>query len=387
VATLLGFALIAWPPARASAAPFLRVFPYVVIVAGLALGLRFGRGRLVAALGTLVAGSIALAWYAGHPGAPPGGQLIPLLLPLNFAALVLLPEIGPVRKLLAIWAGVLAVEAISVALISAAIPHSISYGLSLPIFPFEILERIPVSQAAMLLFAASAIIISLRGIGRTEPTSRGLFWATIASFVAVAAPTQTERILYFGMGGFALVVATFEASYALAFHDDLTGLPARRAFNRQLAALDGTYVVAMVDVDHFKQFNDRHGHDVGDQVLRLVANRLAAVGGGGKGFRYGGEEFSVIFPLSSLETAQPHLEALRQNIEGTTFTLRGKDRPRKPDPTRRGRSPRRHDISVTVSIGAAAGTARTKDAQSVVKKADQALYRAKEAGRNRVVAD
>src|SRR6185295_695039 len=149
----------------------------------------------------------------------------------------------------------------------------------------------------------------------------------------------------FGVAGLALAAAMLEASYALAFHDDLTGLPARRAFNQALSELEDRYVVAMVDVDHFKQFNDRYGHDVGDQVLKLVANRLGAIEGGGKAFRYGGEEFAVLFPEVSLAAATPHLEELRQNIEDTTFTLRSKNRPRKPDPAKRGTSKRKKDIS------------------------------------------
>ena len=67
----------------------------------------------------------------------------------------------------------------------------------------------------------------------------------------------------------------------MAYDDELTGLPARRALNEALARLRGTYTVAMVDIDHFKRFNDEHGHDVGDQILRMVGARLAGVGGGG----------------------------------------------------------------------------------------------------------
>ena len=84
----------------------------------------------------------------------------------------------------------------------------------------------------------------------------------------------------------------------MAYDDELTGLPARRALNEALTRLRGVYTVAMVDIDHFKRFNDEHGHDVGDQLLRMVGARVGEVRGGGRAFRYGGEEFAVLFPGS-----------------------------------------------------------------------------------------
>jgi len=72
------------------------------------------------------------------------------------------------------------------------------------------------------------------------------------------------------------------------------------------------YVIAMLDVDHFKSFNDTYGHDVGDQVLKMVAAKINGVKGGGKPFRYGGEEFTVIFPRRRLAEAIPHLEEVRK---------------------------------------------------------------------------
>ena len=78
-----------------------------------------------------------------------------------------------------------------------------------------------------------------------------------------------------------------------------------------MAGLGPRYVLAMADVDHFKSFNDTHGHDTGDQVLKLVAARLAQVKGGGRAFRYGGEEFTVLFPDRTLDEALPRWCARR----------------------------------------------------------------------------
>jgi diguanylate cyclase (GGDEF)-like protein len=171
----------------------------------------------------------------------------------------------------------------------------------------------------------------------------------------------------------------------MAFRDELTGLPGRRALNEGLLGLDGIYSIAMLDVDHFKRFNDTWGHEVGDQALKLVASRLRRVGGGGIAYRYGGEEFTIVFPGLHLPAALGHLERLRRDIEGYKFEIRSRK-------TRRARDkgvqhpaddPSRW-VSVEVSIGAAHRNGRLGTPAAVMSAADQALYRAKQSGRNRV---
>src|SRR6202023_3776880 len=105
-------------------------------------------------------------------------------------------------------------------------------------------------------------------------------------------------------------------------------------FNEALLRLDPPYSIAMVDIDHFKRCNDTYGHDIGDQVLRLVAARLARVTGGGQAYRCGGEEFAVVFPGKATPEVLDHLEHLRTIIEQSTFRPRIADRrqmPRGPD--------------------------------------------------------
>jgi diguanylate cyclase (GGDEF)-like protein len=112
----------------------------------------------------------------------------------------------------------------------------------------------------------------------------------------------------------------------MAYRDELTQLPSRRALNESLLKVGDSYTIAMVDVDHFKQFNDTYGHETGDQVLQMIASRLADVSGGGKAFRYGGEEFAVMFPNKLMDEAYPSLEALRKSVEKSTFKVRDIDR-------------------------------------------------------------
>ncbi|AOE82986.1 GGDEF domain-containing protein [Pseudomonas sp. TCU-HL1] len=184
----------------------------------------------------------------------------------------------------------------------------------------------------------------------------------------------------------ALTASVAHEAYQMAFRDELTGLPGRRALNERLRRLGRNYVLAMTDVDHFKKFNDTYGHDVGDQVLRLVASRLRKVGGGGKAYRYGGEEFTILFPGKSVDECMPHLEAVRQAIEQYQMHLRDPGSRPKSDEAGRARrgNANGQTVSVTISIGVAGRDAEQRTPEEVIKAADQALYSAKSAGRNRV---
>ena len=156
-----------------------------------------------------------------------------------------------------------------------------------------------------------------------------------------------------------------------------------------IARLGPRYAVAMVDIDHFKRFNDKHGHDVGDEVLRLVAIELSRVAGGGRAYRYGGEEFTILFPGAGAAEAEPFLDQVRRAIAEKDFRLRARQRLKSnPNPrprTRRGSGSGARKLRVTVSIGTAQRTPDIAAPGEVIKAADKALYRAKGAGRNRVI--
>jgi diguanylate cyclase (GGDEF)-like protein len=140
----------------------------------------------------------------------------------------------------------------------------------------------------------------------------------------------------------------------------------------------------MIDVDYFKRFNDTYGHKAGDQVLKLLAARLNRMSGGAKPFRYGGEEFAVVFPGKSLEDALPHIETCRKRLSRSPFIIRGKAR-RKSSADRRGKAvggKAGKQVKITASFGVAESSSTLKTPDQVVTTADKALYRAKKAGRN-----
>ena len=161
--------------------------------------------------------------------------------------------------------------------------------------------------------------------------------------------------------------------------DPLTGIGNRALFDRQLRAAvvvakrdDECLCLLMIDIDHFKQFNDTYGHQMGDQVLKLVARQLASVADeANEPARYGGEEFAVIVKRCDLASALKLAESLRKKVEGKKVVNR-----------RTGETLGQ----VTMSIG----IARFRPGESaaeLVHRADEALYRAKAQGRNRVVTD
>lgn len=185
-----------------------------------------------------------------------------------------------------------------------------------------------------------------------------------------------------------LLWGLLRSSHAMAYRDELTGLPGRRALNEKLNMLGSSFTIAMLDVDHFKRFNDTYGHDVGDEVLKLVASRVRGVGSGGTAYRYGGEEFCIVFPRRSVDETVAPLDRVREEIGNYIMSLR--DRNLRPTRAREGTRKRgatrvgSDQFSVTISAGIAARSADHPDPEAVLAAADKKLYQAKKAGRNRV---
>ena len=390
-AVLLGAAVLALrlPALHDPVREFARFYPFVVFGLGLLLALRFQRSRLVFALLLLA----FVQWSIGHWPRGPAGEFIlqaaAALLPLNLAAIALMAERGTFTRTGLLRLAVLGVQAAGIAAAVRFAPDRAAAVAAYHVLPVGWFGWTPLAQIPLFAFVAAAALIALGIVFQATPTGRAFLWALVAAFLALQAGGRgISAVVYLGTAGLILIVAVVEASYLMAYQDGLTGLPARRALNEALLRVGGQYTVAMVDVDHFKKLNDRYGHDVGDQVLRMVAGRLAKVSGGGRAFRYGGEEFAVVFAGKGVEECLPELENLRRAVEQVKFTLRRRLRPRRKPNAKNGGGNAggtpRHNIAVTVSIGAAEPSGRQKTPDQVVEAADRALYRAKDAGRNRV---
>lgn len=242
------------------------------------------------------------------------------------------------------------------------------------------------SQAIVFCLAITLAILTLATVLRRTVADYALMLTWLAGvlvfidFSVVEVSSLCFSALFAG-----LFVFYQQSNYQVTFKDALTGISGRRALEDYLATLGRTYAIAMLDVDHFKKFNDTWGHDVGDQVLKMVAAKVSSVEGGGKAFRYGGEEFTIVFNRKRVDDAFVFLEAVRMSIQQYQMTLRSDDRvrDRKSGRQQRGKAkkPREQTVSVTISIGVA-NSQPGLSAKDVIGQADQLLYKAKEAGRN-----
>jgi diguanylate cyclase (GGDEF)-like protein len=371
------------PPLPASLAGLRTAGPYAVLITATLLAWWFNRGRSFVILASLL---VAYAAFQLFPTKAVYTALV-VIVPFNALMAMIRPERGARYVVVYRWLVLLAGECLLVAWIAAAGRSPVSGTWWNTMLDWWLFRSPPTPLVGRLVFAAAFIAAVTQAYPDHTPLQVGNCGALAAFFIAAEnAGAPSVYTAFMTAAGIILIAALLQESHQLAFRDLLTGLPGRRALEERLRSLGERYAIAMIDVDHFKQFNDTHGHDVGDQVLKLVGARLSQVGGGGTAYRYGGEEFSVVFPDRDLAEALPKLEALRGAIERYRMAIRGEDRPKKAEEgsKRRGAGAPESMLSVTVSIGAAGPAESAPTPHHVIKAADQALYRAKKAGRNRV---
>lgn len=381
-----------WIPLPASGVEF---FYAAVFIASLLLAWRFHSTRILFCAIMLLLAHHALEFF-GHGRIVVSGpgriafEAVALLIPFNFALLTFMPERSSEGRAVFQFLVLLFFESIFVA--ALARPDQSAPFLHFPLIR-SIHQRIP--QPAIAVFIVAWGLLVYRMLELHKAIDNGMLWALAAVFLGLnAGGAGRLGTVYFGVAAFILASSIVENSYSLAYRDELTGLDSRRAFNDALARLKHPYSVAAVDIDRFKSINDTYGHDTGDQVLRMVASRLARVSGGGQSFRVGGEEFTILFPGKTAKDIAQHLEILRMDIESCSFRIRtGEERrkvrretdrrtaARKPKPPT---NPNTGVLSVTVSVGIAESQPK-QPPEEAIQLADKALYRAKHTGRNRIV--
>jgi diguanylate cyclase (GGDEF)-like protein len=379
--------IIHWRPVVA------KVSLLVVPAACLLVCWRFNKFKPVFAVLVLLLAEWALQSFCRGVDIDPGLAMVvrdtlTVLLPLNLAWLALGRETGLVNIMGLVKLTLIVVQPLMIAYIYFRQPEMLTY-LGREFSPWDFTGMVALAQPAIAAYLIALVVLLINWSRQRGVIDIGFVWALLASYFGLAVYTGLLSTICLMLGGMILAVSVVEAAYVMAFRDDLTGLPARRALNELLLKLRGDYTIAMLDIDFFKKFNDSYGHDVGDQVLKMVASQIARVTGGGRPFRYGGEEFTVVFPGKKLDDVAGHLEKIRSSVESTGFAMRKQGRPKSQIKGRKGRGHNNKanfkKVGVTISIGVASRDDRTSKAEQVVKRADLALYKAKEAGRNRVV--
>jgi diguanylate cyclase (GGDEF)-like protein len=372
----------------------LQWLPFVTLGIAAALGAFYNRARLTAA---------ALALFVAHTVLPQdvsGGfsdlrtlavfSLLSLALPLILLALLFATERGVRTRHGLFVLGIAPALWLAVAWLStgASLETWGWFAERLPPYPHS---GFVMSWRALAVFAvalsAALTLLVVRGGEDTAALAGSLMFA-FALFALFDRQWMPAAML--SAAGINLCVSLLRSSHEMAFRDELTGVLGRRALNDRLKGLGRRYTIAMVDVDHFKQFNDTWGHDVGDDVLKMVASRIDEVRGGGTAYRYGGEEFSVVFPGRTMQQCVPHLEEVRRAVARYQLVVRDSIQRTVPGRVARSRRGRRRQsrgevtVSVTISIGMAERNERNATPEQVIEAADAALYRAKQEGRNRL---
>lgn len=372
----------------------LRLLPLVLLGSAAALSVFFNRARLFAAALLLLAAHVSLPSEIAatflQPRSAAVFALVSVALPLALLGLMYTNERGlrsghgalvvamvPVLALCGWWVASQA-DAGTLAWLQQHMPLRPRPGYMLSMRATGVMATVLVAGTFLLAWRGTEDVAALVG-------AMLLVFAALVLF-----DRQGMAATLFGAAGLNLAVSLMRSSHEMAFRDELTGILGRRALNDRLKGLGRRYAIAMVDVDHFKLFNDTHGHDVGDDVLKMVARHIDGVSGGGTAYRYGGEEFSVVFPGKTAAQCEGYLEEIRRAIARYRLTLRdSKQRavPKREARARRGRRNRERGaqaVSVTISIGLAQRDEHNVTPEDVIKAADAALYRAKEKGRNRL---
>jgi diguanylate cyclase (GGDEF)-like protein len=364
VAILYGFAFI----------------PVLLALLVTGLSFRFNRSRVFFYSLLIIIANAAPGFKWIEPGL--SHALFSSLIPLQMLILVLLPERGILSaRATPAYLSLLILIGAWVVMVKLT-PAWATQGFMSHWLPPRYFDWTPLTQTVLAIDVTVFLYFLVLSFLRPTPQiSAGL--GTLIMLIAQthAGDTSASLNVFSSAALLMCLYAVAQESWRMAYLDELTGLPGRRALREKFQQLSGAYTIAMLDVDHFKKFNDTYGHDTGDAVLQMIAGKMQKIGGGGLPFRYGGEEFSILFKGKACEDARAHLEKLRQTIADTPFVINRGSR-RKGEG--KGKAKSSKSVQVTVSIGMADSNTESSSPWDVLKLADKALYRAKNKGRNRV---
>ena len=360
------------PPAVGSA---MQLLPFMLAALSLLFAIYFNQGRLLHLSLLLLLLFVALdrTWLESAIHVAVVGVLLPVLILFR----MLLPEQGVTSGRAFVMHAAVLIGLAAMWWLTDHEPAWLNDYFIKDWLPVRYFDWTAVPQtvwlSGVLVFLCLLMLLALR----QDVITTASLGVVIVTLLLLHEQAQANSRVVFASAAFLLLLfSVLQLSWRMAYLDELTGLPGRRALREKLRGLMGIYAIAMVDVDHFKKFNDRYGHDTGDEVLRMVAAKLKQVPGGGSAFRYGGEEFTLVFPGKAVEDAKPYVEAVRETIANTAFVINRQSSGKKS-------ASKNKTAQITVSLGLA-DSITNASTDATIKQADKALYKAKKRGRNRV---
>ena len=367
----------------------LEQLPFILCGLAAFMAILANRSRDLGAAATMLVGFWIISQFLQDPlGTEPAGQvfgIISLCLPVLLMLFIILPDTGWRHPAFLVLVAFISIFALII--ISLFQWQPMWFAQLMPEMGESDFLGLKISTTAGLLFMIALLMGVALPLLQHEQLDTSLPSCILFSFITMSWFELAHiSAIMFSAAGLLLIINQTHSLLNMVYRDELTQIPNRRALMRDERSMGNHYSLAMVDVDHFKKVNDNYGHDVGDQVLKAVAAKLRKVSGGGKAYRFGGEEFCLLFRGRKSEQVLDFLEELRREIADYDMTARDKkSRPRiqKSGEKKRGASRREGNIRVTVSMG----LADSEDAlhfEGVLKAADSALYRAKEGGRNQI---
>ncbi len=391
ICCLMLAALITWyaPSLKGDQLSMLSQLPYILCGLAAFVAILANHSRDLGAALIMLAIYWLIRHYLQAPlDTEPAGQafgLISICLPLMLGALIILPNTGWRHLGFLVFIAFISIFALIITSLFQWQP--LWFSTLSPDIKASSFLGLKISTTASLLFAVSfALGTVLPGL-KNERLDSSLPGCILFSFITLSW-FQIPHIsaTFFSATGLLLIINQTHSLLNMVYRDELTQIPNRRALLRDVRNTGNHYALAMVDVDHFKKINDQYGHDLGDQVLKAIASKLSQVGGGGRAYRFGGEEFCLLFRGKTADQILDHLETLRKTIAEYDMTARDKkSRPwiQNSGEKKRGASRRKGNIRATVSMGLS-DSDNTQDFYTILKSADQAMYRAKQGGRNQI---
>ena len=354
----------------------LTFLPHLLAVMVLGLSIHFHRSQIFFYVMLLIMVNVVL--QADWAESVLSYALLASFSPLLLLILTILPDRGIVSvRAMPAYLIVLLVVGFSVYAITTT-PSWVSLVFLSDWLPPQYFDWTRLSQTALIISVFTLFYMLMLSILRPSPHMAAGFGIMLLLIIQMHFGNQYRSLIVFN--SFSLLMclyAVMQESWRMAYLDELTGLPGRRALREKFQRIGGLYTVAMLDVDHFKKFNDSYGHDAGDAVLRMIAGKLNKVSGGGIPYRYGGEEFTIVFPGRKRDDAWHHLDKLREAIQKSRFVIQRAER--RGSRAAAGNS---KPVTVTASVGMADSRGEVSSPWDVLKLADKALYRAKGKGRN-----